>query len=82
MDRDTNVPVRRPGECRYFVDPGCEVDLVEPPLTPEMIEVPLDRPPIDFAGVLIGSPTTSHSTGRSAGPGHRARTPAASEAGA
>ena len=31
--------VRRPGECRFFVDPDCVVELDDPAFTPEVVAV-------------------------------------------
>ena len=51
VTRDSAFAVRRPGECRYFVDPGCEVALTKPAFTPKDVEV---RPRSGFSSFGVG----------------------------
>ena len=39
VTENTGLQVRRPGECRYFIDPGCEVALDEPAFSEKTIKV-------------------------------------------
>ena len=48
--RDSALVVRRPGECQYFVDPGCEVAADTVTFTPEITAVRLVSP----CGILRG----------------------------
>ena len=59
--RDSALVVRRPGECQYFVDPGCEVAADTVTFTPEITAVRLvssvwQALPASL-GLLRGSPS-------------------------
>ena len=39
VNGDSGFAVRRPGECRFFVDLDCVVELDDPAFTPEIVAV-------------------------------------------